>query len=66
MKFRDRKRRLDALEDHRKRFKKTERIKKQNEEWVRLENEGGKVKEWYRKTRKKKKKKSNQNKRNPR
>ena len=66
MKFRDRKRRLDALEDHRKRFKKTERIKKQNEEWVRLENEGGKVKEWYRKTRKKKMKQSNRNKRNPR
>ena len=66
MKFRDRKRRLDALEDHRKRFKKTERIKRQNEEWVRLENEGGKVKEWYRKTRKKKKKQSNRNKWNPR
>ena len=56
-KIRDRKRRLDNIEKHRKRFKKTERIKKQNEECVRLENEGGKVKEWYLQPRKKKKKK---------
>ena len=30
----------ESLKDHRKRFKKTERIKRQNEEWDRLEKEG--------------------------
>ena len=48
-----RKRRLDDLKDHAKRFKKTMRIKKQNEEWDKLEKEGGIVSEWHRNERKK-------------
>ena len=43
---------FDQLKDHRKRFKKTERIKRQNEEWDRLEKEGKTVKAWHRKKRK--------------
>ena len=40
-----------------KRFKKTVRIKEQNEEWDKLEAEGGIVPEWHRKNRKKASKK---------
>ena len=36
--------------DHVKRFKKTVRIKEQNEKWNKLEAEGGIVREWYRNT----------------
>ena len=48
-----RKRRLLDLEDHRKSFKKTVRIKRQNDEWVKLEAEGKVVRAWYRKKKKK-------------
>ena len=50
-----RKRCLSNLADHRKRFKKSERIKRQNEEWDKLEAEGGKVREWYKREKKKQK-----------
>ena len=48
-----RKRQLLDLEDHRKSFKKTVRIKRQNDEWVKLETEGKVVRAWYRKKKKK-------------
>ena len=43
--------------DFRDRFKKTVRIKEQNEQWDKLEAEGGIVPEWHRNSRKKASKK---------
>ena len=52
-----RKRRLLELKDQRKQLKKAARIKRQNEEWVKLEVEGKVVPEWYKENNKSKKRK---------